>query len=71
MDWPTRCILRLPWNIASADYFLPQDCPDDPDVAFLLGDRMDREQTKLATDDFFLHGFPGARSYPSQLLQGS
>ena len=53
-----------------AVYFLPQDYPDDPDVAFWPGDRMDREQTKLATDYLFLHGFPGARSYPSQLLQG-
>jgi hypothetical protein len=53
-----------------AVYFLPQDYPDNPDVAFWPGDRMDREQTKLATDYLFLHGFPGDCSYSSQLLKG-
>jgi hypothetical protein len=53
-----------------AVYFLPQDYPDDRDLAFWPRERTDRERTRLATDYLFLHGFPGDQSYSSQILQG-
>ncbi len=50
-----------------AIYFLPDDYPDK---AFWPSTRIENSLDRLDTDYLFLHGFPGATSYPSRLLGG-
>jgi hypothetical protein len=53
-----------------AIYFLPEDNPQQRRLAFWPENRIDGNGERLATDYLFVHGFPGERSYPSQLLAG-
>ena len=52
-----------------AIYLLPDDYPGGG-VAFWPEEKVERNEDRLGTDYLFVHGFPGARSYSSRLLEG-